>query len=361
MFTYRDDSGDEEVQLLASPRSCYACERGVRFPELNQQGVSILDRPRSALSPGTVKRAEIWTPEKAKEVSKELVLARESRTPKRRPFSASVSVATRNRMKPGGASLADSPSMSLKHRPKSAFSRPSLLSLHGARDGGLSPLLSPVAMPKGKRSKKELKTPKGQTPRTEGFRPLSPIEIFQKVHASHEYQYPISPDGSLVVYTPSKHDAFGPLCRALCSPHSFDCICGLCFAKEEEKRKAEEEQKALEMADILKGQEAKRLAEEREKEIKRKQEERKKDKALQEQRKLLRQKAIYQSCKCFHKNEARWKTTGNAIKHLPNCPIRQIMPGNLWKKEKLSKIDNGGAMASLWSDESSGNAFRKSP
>ena len=110
MFTYRDDSGDEEVQLLASPRSCYACERGVRFPELNQQGVSILDRPRSALSPGTVKRAEIWTPEKAKEVSKELVLARESRTPKRRPFSASVSVATRNRMKPGGASLADSPS-----------------------------------------------------------------------------------------------------------------------------------------------------------------------------------------------------------------------------------------------------------
>ena len=59
---------------------CDACKLGHIHPPLETSGQKI-ERPRSALSPNTVKPAEIWTPQKAFAVAEELSLS--SQTEKR--------------------------------------------------------------------------------------------------------------------------------------------------------------------------------------------------------------------------------------------------------------------------------------
>ena len=53
---------------------CDACKLGHIHPPLETSGQKI-ERPRSALSPNTVKPAEIWTPQKAFAVAEELSLS----------------------------------------------------------------------------------------------------------------------------------------------------------------------------------------------------------------------------------------------------------------------------------------------
>ena len=70
----RRQKRDKEVanhELSTVHRSCEACEKGHVHPPLEMRGQHI-ERPRSTLSPEVGKPAEIWTPDKAIAVAKQL-------------------------------------------------------------------------------------------------------------------------------------------------------------------------------------------------------------------------------------------------------------------------------------------------
>ena len=291
-------------ELSTVHRSCEACEKGHVHPPLETQGQHI-ERPRSTLSPVVGKPAEIWTPDKAIAVAKQLksgTLKRPSTAPvSRRVPNSSPTVTTSRRpvkLSPSNFSPQNSKeTATTRRRPRSAFTE------------------TP------KRIVTVYKKNLNSTGTTQNNSNTSQF-VFSTpyVRPTHTFQYPKS---SAKYYLPTPLDAIGPLCRRVWSKH-YVCICGTCGEREDAEDRKEKAKEALRIQNLLKLQEEARIEKARAEEKKRKAEIRRKEKEMKQRLIMLRKNSIYLKCTCFTKISKRYESKSNNPKHLPSCPIRNL-------------------------------------
>ena len=305
-------------ELSTLHRSCEACKKGHVHPPLEMRGQHI-ERPRSTLSPDVGKPTEIWTPDKAIAIAKQL----NSRTLKR-PSTAPIARRHSN-LSPTGTTLScpvkSSPSSFspqnskqstiLRQRPRSAFIETSKGNLN--RQAGKNESFNATSTKQNNGDTHQL--------------------VFSKpyVRPSHTFKYPKS---SAKYYLPTPLDAVGPLCRRVWSKH-YICICGTCGEREDAEDRKEKAKEALRIQNLLKLQEEAEREKARAEEKKRKAEIRRKEKEMRQRLIMLRKNSIYQKCTCFTKISKRHESKSKRPEHLPSCPIR-----NLVKKTRTqSKIN----------------------
>ena len=277
-------------------------------PPLEMRGQHI-ERPRSTLSPEVGKPAEIWTPDKAIAVAKQLAngtLKRPSTAPiARRVPNSSPTVTTRRRpvkLSPSNFSPQNSKeTATTRRRPRSAFTETPKRNRYqqSSKDKNLNGI--------------------GTTQNDSNTSPF----VFSTpcIRPTHTFQYPKS---SAKYYLPTPLDAIGPLCRRVWSKH-YVCICGTCGEREDTEDRKEKAKEALRIQNLLKLQEEAEREKARAEEKKRKAESRRKEKEMKQRLIMLRKNSIFIKCTCFTKISKRHESKSNSPKHLPSCPIRNLV------------------------------------
>ena len=299
-------------------RCCEACRMGHVHPPLETSGQNI-ERPRSALSPNTVKPAQVWTPEIAHTVAEKLSSSksiRPSTAPSHRrnvPFLSPIDkTPTRKRN-------------SNTSRPKSAFTR--VGNKHRYQTGSRND----TQEQKQQQDKRQNTSCYDQEYKNDERNYITPSK--QIIPQVHKFQYP---DTLERVFSPTLLEAIGPLCRRHLSK-DYVCICSCCGEKELAKENEEKAKEAIKLKDLAKIQEeankAKLQAEKKKKEA----EDRRKAKEMKEKLSMLRKKAIYQKCTCFTKSIKRYEQGDRIAKHLPGCPCRKLVKSMPKKKIALTK------------------------
>ena len=339
---------------------CDACKLGHIHPPLETSGQKI-ERPRSALSPNTVKPAEIWTPQKAFAVAEELSLSSI-----KRPKTAPLHRRNVPLLSPLGsnndASSPTTPKNQTKRfngtRPQSAFSRTG----NNANNRNKSHRKNQTNSSNSNRrsnnnnnnnnNKNERKNNKKKQHHQnnsnnadylfdsdyendeENYRTPVKQTVPFRPHV-HNFQYP---NTSGLIFSPSQLEAIGPLCRrGICK--NYACICSCCGAKEQAEEDKKQKNEAIRLKDLLKKQEEEKSAKLKAEKRQREAELRKKEKEMKQKLIMLRKKAIYQKCTCFIKNSKRYEGNDKLAMHCKTCPMRNLIRFNKKKKKTLRSLN----------------------
>ena len=115
-----------------------------------------------------------------------------------------------------------------------------------------------------------------------------------------------------------------PTLRRVWSKH-YVCICGTCGEREDTEDRKEKAKEALRIQNLLKLQEEAEREKARAEEKKRKAEIRRKEKRDEAKAYYAEKKFHFYKMHMLYKNIERHESKSNSPKHLPSCPIRNLV------------------------------------